>query len=222
MTDDRKSAIALLAGSLGGILTMAVHPHGSFGLTSEQADHLALTSAIAHSLAIISFLGMFLGACGLTRRLTARTGAANDRLALAAIVTYGFAAVAIFIAATVDGFILPTIMRHMTQDIASALPIWHVVISAIFQINQSFAQIYTVAASLAIVLWSVSALRNGGLGRGIALYGCIVSAILVVLVAVGHIKFNIHGMAAVVLSQAIWFIGVALQLFKTAPVPNRP
>jgi hypothetical protein len=218
MTDDRKSAIFLIAGSLGGILTMAIHPHGSAGLTAAEADHLALTSAIAHTLAMVSFLAIFLGACGITRRLAARPGAANDRLAFGAIVTYAFAAVAIFIAAAVDGFILPTLMRHMTHDIVSAVPIWHVVIDAVFQINQSFARIYTVVASIAIVLWSASALRNGGIGRGIAAYGCISSAVLTLLIAVGHLKFNIHGMAAVVICQAIWFVVIAVQLLRRVPI----
>lgn len=222
MTDDRKSGIALLAGSLGGILTMAIHPHESSSLTSSQADHLATASAIAHALAMISFLAMFLGACGLTRRLADRPTAAADRLAFAAIVTYGFAAVAIFIAAAVDGFILPTIMRHMVRDVASAAPQWHIVIDAVFQINQAFARIYTVAASISIAIWSTSALRNGGLGRRVAIYGCFLSAVLTILIAVGHLRLNIHGMAAVVVSQAIWFVLVAAQLFQPPSAQPEP
>ncbi len=86
MTDDRKSAIALIAASIGGMLTMAIHPvAGSFPLTPETVARLAVTSAIAHSLAIVSFVALFLGACGLSRRL-----AAPDRLAFAAVVVFAF------------------------------------------------------------------------------------------------------------------------------------
>ena len=42
MTDERKSAIALIAGSIGGIVTMAIHPTAGHGpLTPNQVDALA-------------------------------------------------------------------------------------------------------------------------------------------------------------------------------------
>jgi hypothetical protein len=65
MTDDRKSGIALIAGSLGGVLTMAIHPTGAASLTADQVAHLAVASAAAHSLAMVSFVVLFLGGCGL-------------------------------------------------------------------------------------------------------------------------------------------------------------
>ena len=71
MTDDLKSGIALIAGSVGGIVTMAIHPRGG-GLTADQLVHLAVRSAAAHSLAIVSFVILFLGTCGLVKRIAAR------------------------------------------------------------------------------------------------------------------------------------------------------
>src|SRR5437016_4362631 len=165
MTDDRKSGIALIAGSLGGILTMAIHPVAAGSLTAEQVAHLSLVSAVAHSIAMVSVLLLFLGACGLTRSI-----AAADRVAFAAIVTFGFASIAVMVAASVSGFIIPAIMRHMVRDVPAAARQWQIVMDGIFQINQAFSRIYAVAASLAIILWSASALRNGGFGRGIATY----------------------------------------------------
>jgi hypothetical protein len=93
-TDDRKAGIALIAGSLGGIVTMAVHPRGAAGsLSAGELSRLSAASAAAHSLAFVSVLLLFLGGCGLARRL-----AAADRLSFAAIVAYGFAAIAALIA----------------------------------------------------------------------------------------------------------------------------
>ncbi len=207
MTDDRKSGIALVAGSLGGILTVAIHPRGAASLTADQVAHLAVASAAAHSLAMVSFAILFLGACGLVRRI-----AAADRIAFAAIVTYGFACVAILIAAAVSGFIVPDIMRQMVRDVPAAAPQWKIVISAIFQINQAFARIYSVAASLAIILWSVSALRNGGFGRGVAIYGCVIAPLLILGIVSGHLRLNVHGMGIIALGQAVWFVIVGAQL----------
>jgi len=207
MTDDRKSGIAVIAGSLGGILTMAIHPSGAASLTADQVAHLAVASATAHSLAMVSFLLLFLGTCGLVRRI-----AAADRIAFAAIVTYGFASVAVLIAAAVSGFIVPDIMRHMVHDVPAAAQQWKIVIDGIFQINQAFARIYSVAASLAILLWSVSALRNGGLGRGVALYGSIITPLIIIGIVTGHLRLNVHGMAVIVLGHSIWFVIVGGQL----------
>ncbi len=209
MTDNRKSGIALIAGSIGGIVTMAIHPTAAGVLTPAQFEHLAIVSAVAHSLAMVSILILVLGAFGLTQLLSS-----PDRLAFSALVVYVFAAVAILIAASVSGFIVPNIMRHMVRDTAAAAPQYHIVIDAIFQINQAFSKIYSVASAVAIALWSASALRNGGIGRGIATYGCIIAPLLIVGIAIGHLKLNVHGMAVVVFTQAIWFIIVGVQLSR--------
>ena len=207
MTDDRKSGIALIAGSLGGILTMAIHPTAGGSLMADQVGHLSLVSGIAHSIAMVSVLLLFLGACGLTRSI-----AAADRMAFAAIVTFGFACVAVLVATAVSGFIVPSIMKHMVRDVPANAHQWQIVIDGIFQINQAFSRIYSVAASLAIILWSASALRNGGFGRGVATYGWVISALIMVAIGVGHLRLDVHGMAVVLLAQTIWFIVVGYQL----------
>lgn len=207
MTDDRKAGIALIAGSLGGILTMALHPTGTASLTADQVARLMAASGVAHSIAMVSMLVLFLGACGLSRRI-----AAADRISFAATVTFGFACVAVLIATAVSGFIVPAIMRHMVHDVPAAAPQWRIVIDGIFQINQAFARIYSVAASMAIILWSISALRNGGLGRSAAIYGCVVAPLIVVGIGIGHLRVDVHGMAVIWLGQAIWFILVGSQL----------
>lgn len=215
MTDDRKSGIALIAGSLGGVLTMAMHPTGAASLTADQVARLMRASAVPHSLAMVSCVALFLGACGLVRRI-----AAPDRIAFAAIVTFGFACVAVFIATAVSGFIVPNIWRHMARDVPAAAQQWKMVIDGIFQINQAFANIYSVAVSLAIVLWSISTLRNGGLGRGVATYGCVIGPLIIAAIVIGHLRMDVHGMAAVVLGQSIWFVVVGAQLCsRTAAAP---
>jgi len=207
MADDRKSGIALIAGSAGGILTMAIHPTGAASLPAEQVAHLAVVSGAAHSLAMASVLVLFLGACGLARRI----GGA-DRISFAAIVAYGFACVAVLIATAVSGFIIPGVMEHMVRDTPAAAPQWHIAIDAIFQINQAFARIFSVAASVAIILWSVSAMRNGGLSRGVAIYGCVVAALIIVGIGGGRLRLDVHGMTVVALGQTIWFVLVGSHL----------
>jgi hypothetical protein len=216
MTDDRKSGSALIAGALGGILTMAIHPTAAGVVTSDQVEHLAFVSGVAHSIAMVSFLMLFLGAMGITRRLDACDGPENpDRFALAGLTAYGFAAVALLLATAVSGFIIPDIMRHSVRDVAANALQWRIVIDAVFQFNQAFARIYSVSASAAILLWSVSALRHGGLGRGIAVFGCVLSPILMGLIVVGHLRLNVHGMAVVVFAHALWLVLAGTQMMSS-------
>lgn len=184
---------------------MALHPVAS--LTPAQLARLAVAAGAVHSLAMVSVVMLFLGACGLTRSI-----AASDRLSFAALVTYGFACVAVIIAAAISGFIVPAIIKHMVGDGPEAAHQWQMIVTAIFQINQSFVGIYSVGASLAVILWSLSGLRNGGLSRGVAIYGCITSVLIILGVGSGHWRFDVHGMAVLWLSQSIWFILVGSRL----------
>ena len=209
MTDDRKSGIALIAGSLGGILTMAIHPSPAGPLTVQQAAQLSVHSGVAHAIAIASVVVLFLGACGFARSI-----AAADRLSFAGIVIFGFACAAVMIAATVSGFIVTSILQRMVHDDPATLHQWQMVIFGVFQMNQAFSRIYSVAASIAIILWCASSLRNGGLGRGVAIYGGIISVLIVVGICAGHLQLDVHGMTVVWLGQAIWFMLVGSQLYS--------
>jgi hypothetical protein len=209
-TDDQKAGICLIAGSLGGILTMAMHPIGRASLTPEVVARLAVAAGAAHALAIASVLTMFLGACGLAARMEA-----PDRISFAALIVFGFACIAIAIAATVSGFIIPAIWKGMVRDVPANTTPWHIATAAIFQINQAFARVYSVAASGAIILWSIAAIRHGHMGRRVAIYGCIVSPVIIVAVAIGHLQLDVHGMTAVWLGQAIWFMVAGAELYRS-------
>ena len=179
---------------------------------------MATVSGIAHGLALASVLLLFLGTCGLTRSLTG-----PDRLAFSALVTYGFAAVAIMIAASVSGWIVPDIMKQMARDVLNnngSQADWRIVIAAMFQINQAMARIYSVGAAVAITLWSLRCLRSGQLSRGMAAYGCVAAPLIAILIFVGHLRLDVHGMAVVMLSEVIWFVGMAIALWKADVAPE--
>jgi len=234
MTDDRQAGIALIAGSAGALATMTVHPTGAGTATAADYEHLALVSATAHSIGIVSVAIVFVGACGLAARLREPAAdkvrlkpdptsiAANKvrlkpdatSVALAGLVAFGLAAIAALVAAAVSGFIEPALMLRMVRDDPAAAPQWHIVIDSVFQINQAFARIFTVGASSAVLLWSIAAIRSGALGRGLATYGWLTGVVIIGGILVGHLRMNVHGMAIVVVAQTIWFCGAGLQLWR--------
>ena len=224
MTDNKKSGIALIAGALSGILVMATHPTAAHAsLTPQLVEQLALGSAIVHSLAMAATLALLLGAIGLTRQLaSSETSIDPDRLAFTGLVVFAFSVVAILLATSVSGFIIPSLWKRMFQDTAANAAQWQIAVTTVFQFNQTFAAIYSVAASVAIVLWSVSGLRHGSLSRSISIYGCILPPIVIVLIAVGHLRLDVHGMGAVVLVHAVWFVIVGTRLCRREPQTGNP
>ncbi len=205
MADNLKAGLALICGSLGAVITMAVHPTGA-------TPHLAIVSGAAHGLALLSVLLLLLGTLGLTHLLDG-----SDRLAIAALVTYSFAAVAVMFAGTVSGFIMPNLLSMMGRDTPAGGPSWRIVIAAFFQINQAFSKLYSVGGALAICLWSITSLRQNR-AKAAATFGLISAPLITLLILVGHLRLNVHGMAAVMLSQVIWFVLMGFWL-KVQPQP---
>ena len=196
-------------GSIGSVITMAIHPVGAGNSSPDLMAHLVLISGVAHALALVSVLLLFLGACGLTRTL-----ASPDRLAFSALVTFAFSAVAIMIAGAVSGWIVPGIIKLMARDTAANTAQWKIAMASIFQINQAMSRIYAVGAAFAITLWSASSLRQNRLSRGVAIFGCVTAPLIALLIFVGHLRLDVHGMTIVMISEVVWFIGMGIGLLR--------
>jgi hypothetical protein len=212
MTDNRKAGIALILGSIGGVVTVAIHPVGGNKLSPDEVGHFAWMSGAAHTLALASVLLLLLGSCGLTQTL-----AAPDRVAFSALVTFAFSTVGIMVAGTVSGWVVPGIMKLMAHDAAANAPAWRIAMVSIFQINQAMSRIYSVGAALAITLWSASSLQQSRLSRAVAVFGCIVAPLVALLILVGHLRVDVHGMTVVMVSEVVWFIGMGIGLLREDP-----
>src|SRR5581483_11061059 len=109
------------------------------------------------------------------------------------------------------GFIVPNLIRMMAHDIPNT-PLWRIEINSMFQVNQAFAAIFSVGALLSILLWSVRMFRSEGFSRILAVYGCLIAVPLAVLIVIGRLPLNVHGMGAVALAMAIWFLTAGVRL----------
>jgi len=210
MTDDRKSGLALIAGMLGTIITMALHPTAHDLTAPGHSEAMTQLNVAVHSLALICVPILFLGAMGLTKRLNA-----PDRLALTGLVLFGFGEVAVMNAAVASGLIAPGLFHHMLAAEPGTDSIWRAVLALNGHINQAFALVFVVASSAAIVFWSVAVLKSKVLARALGIYGSILGPITVLGVLSGHVRLNVHGFGAIVVGQAIWFIAAGVQLWRT-------
>lgn len=213
MKDDCMGGIALIAGAIGGIVTMALHPTGHHLSAPGELEPMARLSALVHALAIASTPVSFLGALALARRLTS-----PDRLALAALVVYGYALVAVMTAAVAGGFVAPRLVREILDATPPERDTWHAVLDYNTRINQAFAKVFTVGSSVAIVLWSASIVRSRALAIGVGIYGFVLGPAIMVALLSGHLRLDVHGMGAVILGQAVWFIIVGVLLCRRGEV----
>lgn len=208
MTDDTKGGIALIAGSLAGIITMGLHPTVRDLSAPDKLAPMALLLISVHALAVASLPVLFLGALALSRRL-----ASPDRLAIAALVVYGLALTAVLVAAVVDGFVVPNLAREIMSAAPPASEGWRIALYYNGFLNQAFARVFFVASSISIVLWSASILRTRALASGVAIYGLLVGPAVVIAVVSG-LRLDPHGAGSLILGQSLWFIVVGIMLWK--------
>jgi hypothetical protein len=202
MTDNRLSGIALIAGSVGMIITMGLHPSGH--VAPAQMEPMLRMLIAVHALALASVPVMFLGAWGLVRR----RGMGADRMDIAGLVLYAFALIQVANAAVADGLVTPGVLRQMAASAGNAAAIdgWKMISHYNFFVNQGYAQVFVAASSVAILLWSVAMLRKRDLSQGLGIYGCVLGAITLLALLSGHLRLDTHGFGAVALGQSIWFI----------------
>jgi hypothetical protein len=210
-SNERANGIALIAGFVGMIITMAFHPTGREALQSRTPGQMAMLVIAVHALGLLSLPATYFGAFGLSRRL-----GNEQRWGAAALITFGFGAVAAMIAGAASGLIAPRILSRMLAPDAADAALWRVIFNYTGLINQAFAIIYVVASSLAILLWSIQIVRSRAMAAGLGIYGCISATLIALAVAVGHLRLDVHGFGAVVIAQAIFFVPAAVSLMRPA------
>ncbi len=211
MTDDRKSGLALIAGSVAMIITMGLHPGGP--VAPGKIEPVIRMLIAVHTLALLTAPVLFLGALGLSRRLSS-----PDRLGIAALVLYGFAMVAVVSSAVTDGLVSPNLLRQIVSTSPPASDLWRALFRYNGYVDAAFAEVFIVASSLAVTLWSAAILRNRALARGLGIFGAVIGPLAVIAVFSGVLKFAPHGLGLVVVAEAFWFMISGALLARADPV----
>jgi hypothetical protein len=210
MTDDRLSGLALISGSVGTIITMSLHPTGH--VAAADIEPMIRMLIVVHALALACLPVQFLGAWGLSRRVSATP----DRLAVAGLVLYTFALLAVMNAAVADGLVTPSLLRQIVASAGSppAIDGWRMISRYNFYVNQAYAQVFVAASSVAIVLWSASTWRSRALTAGLGFYGCVLGPVTLLALFSGRLNLDAHGFGIVIFGQAAWFIVAGALLWR--------
>jgi hypothetical protein len=203
-------AIALILGSIGGILTMIAHPVGvDVAPTNENASHAIQLGIMVHALAVASVMIQYFGLLGFCRNL-----GLERPIVSAALVIYGFSAVAVMCAAVLDGFGATALAKDAlsadepTRKLLSLLSHYN------YYVNQGFAKIFLVGSSVAVIIWSGLLLKLGGFAKIIGVLGCAISSICLILFVAGHLQTDRHGFGLFFFAQSVWMVLTAVWIFR--------
>ena len=216
MEENRVAGIALIAGALAGVVTMAFHPTGHELLQQgEEAARAAWRGAAVHWLAIASVPLLVLGFLGVSRRLCLRRSEVAG-----AFIVYALASVAVMCAAVLSGLVATPLTRRILTAEPPDRAVLYALLEYTGRLNQGFATVFVAGSSVAMILWSVSILRTRLLTGVAGTLGCVIGSVTLVGLAAGHLRLNVHGFGVVVAAQSVWTVLLGVLLYRTgSPAP---
>jgi hypothetical protein len=199
MQRDIVSGICLIAGSLASVLVMVFHPTGADVVTHANFAQQAALNIGVHSAAIAAIPVLFLGLLGVSRRL------GPSDLTNAALVAFGFGGAAVMCAAVASGFVATPVIEQMLT-VETARDTYQALLKYTGMWNQGFANVYLVASSVAILLWSAAILKSAAMARAAGVAGIAVGCGILIAFFGGVLRLDAHGFGLVTFAQCGWFI----------------
>lgn len=206
MRHDRTAGFALIAGTLAGLVTMAFHPTGHVLL--GDFERVAPVNRAVHTLAIAGTIVTFYGLLRLTRQFENR-----QALADAALVAYGFGAIAVMFAAIASGFIGTEMAAQALQAGDAGRAAYEPLADYNWAFNQACTKVFVVAASAGIALWSVAMLREPAFSAALGITGLVIGAAAAIATVAG-LRMDIHGFGAIVLGHGVWLVWTGAKLMR--------
>lgn len=197
---------SLFIGSILMVLTMVLHPSGG---NLEHIFKISKVLMISHSIAIFSIPFIAFGFYGLSEVLQT-----NSRISYLGFMFVGFSLVAVMIAGSINGLILPMYVSKFHNQTAQNLETTKLIISYGSIFNKAMDYVFINGFSIAMIIWSVIIIQTSKLPHWIGLYGCF----LVAFVSIGFlIDFNfisVWGFRIYIFGIVSWIIMVGFCMIK--------
>jgi len=203
--------VLVVAAILATCFAMA-HPHiGSKDLSTvlRALARGAVFNGWIHGALMALSAVLVAGFLGFSRRI----GLDRPEVVLG-MVAYAFGTVAMACAAAINGFALGIFAGRyaaLRPEQANAVA---ASVNEIGSISGAWAGIGAAATSAAIAAWSIRLLAFPGAPRATGLFGGLLAAATLVLLASGTLIMNVHGFLLLVVSQSLWTVAVGLQLAR--------
>ena len=207
--------LALIVGTIGYLVTMALHPASVVGLSAEALTRENQITVAVHALGLLSLPVVLFGLVGLSGRAGWQRPSTQF-----AFITYSLSVVAVMLAAVADGLIGPALLQKTVGASDAVVTTLRAAYEFNYQMNQAFAKVFVVGAALAIIAWSYAVASLGALERRVAWYGWFVGVVSLAALFSGHVRMDAHGFGMIVLLQAIWNIALGVSMLRTRASPQ--
>lgn len=196
---DRIAGAALVLAALMTVLTMMHHPtHVDPGAPG--------TNQLVHGMmiALIAITGFGFA------HLAIRRGLGRPDV-LAGGIFYAVAMFANVLAATINGFAVPSLAKQLQSGLITDRSVF----SLAWDLNQALAAIAVFAVGAAYLLWSVGLVaRRGWVSRGLGVLGIAAGLAPPALLALGLLNMNVAGALIVYGLEAAWTLLAGLALWS--------
>lgn len=191
---DRVAGVCLCTAAALTVFTMAHHPSHSHGGSS--------LGAIVHGVMIALLTLILYGFL----HFSLRRGLEKP-LILMGLVVYSVSAIGHVFAATINGFIAPSLSAKES--------VGHDILILCWESNQAFARLGVFATGTAFVLWSIDFLwsRHGLMNRAIGVVG-IASGLGPAWILLDGRAMNVPTAFAIYATHAVWTVLIGVQLIR--------
>jgi hypothetical protein len=211
MSTDRTAALAIIIGSVAGLVTMALHPTGGDVARNALGGTPNILAGAVHWLGLLAQALVLAGTLALTLRLRVRRD-----VAVGGYVFFALASVAVTVAAVASGIVAPGVLRGLGEADGTQRALMMSALAYTRLLNRAFAAVYVVCSGVAILLWSGAILAGRELTRALAVCGVVLGTALVLGLASGHLRLGVHDFGVIVLSIGGWLSWAAVQLWRSA------
>lgn len=203
--------IALIIGSIGFFLTISFHPSShDFMEAGSQLTSVISRTKLVHIPAAASLPILFFGALALSLRL-----ASTNRVAIAALIVYGFAMIAATSNVIVDGFLSPSLIGKFLTTTSPTRETWQTIVGYNGQLNEAYAQVFVISSTVAIGLWSFAILNDRILGHLVGIYGLVLALFILGARASGGLTLAGNGFRWILLGQILWTMLAGVFLLRS-------
>lgn len=209
---NRGYGFLLIGASVVMVTFMAMHPtvhvHDPESFVDEMTG-IAHLNNIVHGSLIATMGLVVLGLSGLCSQLGWRS-----MLVRGGFIAYVMGALGGMFAAITNGFVVGLLMEYTDGDADTVLDRLDATLSALHVFSEICSQLFVIAASVAVMAWSINMLLKSGGMRIVGVVGLTVGILPLALLLVGHLRMNVHGFGLFVLLQAVWYISASVLLIR--------
>lgn len=198
---------SLIVAALIEVVAMGHHPSVSTPDIVEalrQIEQSTVLAGVVHGLLMALMLVIVYGLSEFVMRRDFRRAAIR-----AGMIAYAAGLIVMLGAAMVSGFIVPGLVAHTPHASPADLATNVQLLTLCRVLNQSCANVATVAMSAGIFCWSIDLLfREAGWRRALGIAGILIGLVPALALILGALHLNVQGMSAVVMLQALWCCGI--------------